>query len=364
MVFGGELAHLAVYVAQQLGIMLGVGAGTVLLVVYLISLHSKGTLPKHERFVRAVRIAQGVGLVAIVLSGIAAIVLHILDSDTGALVEPAFIFKWVLIGVVAAGYVAARYLSLRRDVLEGFVGGNWYALFLVHMLAPVISWENLLIMYAAWMVLFGALWAACVFAMHRGAPKPAVAAAPPTPTPPSTPAPEPQSSTPPAPVSVPPVEPLPVATPKPSVTPKPSLLTRLSAAYQKAVTKAAALKVPKALPPHVVDPKSLPVPAHVAIAAPTAPVAVAVDPKVEAPTPVPAPVVPKVEPPAPPLVPPPTPPKPAEPSVPTATSAPAMTDLDQLPGLPAIRIMPRSAEELNKEHRAAVVDLTPDPNTQ
>ena len=46
-------------------------------------------------------------------------------------------------------------------------GANWYALLLIHTLAPVASWSVLASLYGGWMLTFGALWAVFVWIMRK-----------------------------------------------------------------------------------------------------------------------------------------------------------------------------------------------------
>ncbi len=162
----GELLFFCIYVLQQLGIMLGVGAQTLLLCTHLVALHRHEAAGEQASFNRAARMALGSGLVLIVVSGLGAVAVHTTGGQSDILFAPAFLFKWVLIVFVLAVYLGHKRLAPWNNLVAWFGGGSWYALFLVHTLAPVTSWFNLLGLYAAWMIFFAAVWAGFVLLMH------------------------------------------------------------------------------------------------------------------------------------------------------------------------------------------------------
>ena len=156
-----EWLSLFLYVLQQLGVVLGVGAETVLLAGFLLSLHK---LSAHEPMVRAARTARGAGLFLMIGSGAGAVVLHAAAGEYAVLLAPSFLFKWLLIGVV---FMLHRFrFSSARGISVGTEGAHWYALFIVHTLAPVVLWSVLLFVYAAWLVFFAAVWTAFVLVMR------------------------------------------------------------------------------------------------------------------------------------------------------------------------------------------------------
>lgn len=225
---GGELLYVAVYAAQQLGVMLGVGSSTVLLCTHLLTLHAGEREEPHEAYARAGRAAMAAGLGLIIISGAAAVALHWSAGALSTLEAPAFLFKWALvIAALALFFIASRW---NGSVSMAFAGGNWYALFLVHILAPDLSWEYLLAGYGVWMLSFAAAWAFFVAIMRWGVPRGAVAPATPAPAAPvpvqikvapvvikPTPAPAPQPVRPPAP-ALQPV--MPKTPPSPLILPK------------------------------------------------------------------------------------------------------------------------------------------------
>ena len=254
----GELLLFAIYVAQQLGVMLGVGAQTLLLCTHLIAIHRHEPEKYDSSFARAARVALTVGLLLIVVSGALAVLLHAVAGNFDVLSAPAFLFKWVLIIVVAVAYALQKYVADWSNTFAWFVGGTWYALFLVHSTAPITSWSNLLFLYVAWMGFFALAWGAFIFLMEGTKvrstrdiqpkapavpqpkplpPPPPVTPKPVTPQPKPTPLPPPLVQLPPtppeillpAPPKVPPPAPKPAPPPPrpmPPVVPKPPLPQR------------------------------------------------------------------------------------------------------------------------------------------
>ncbi|MES2006765.1 MAG: hypothetical protein V4436_01510 [Patescibacteria group bacterium] len=161
MLFSVELLDLLLYCVQQLGVMLAVGAETIVLVSYIVSMYDRVIEEAEVRFSRAVHRALLVGLSCVVLSGLAIVWLH-LSLEEDVVFEPVFLFKWLLIVTLIGMYVWQRRKPFSHFLLEGVVGGTWYALFLIHILAPQASWGNLAVLYILFVVGFVALWSALV----------------------------------------------------------------------------------------------------------------------------------------------------------------------------------------------------------
>jgi hypothetical protein len=146
-----------------------VGALTVTLVGHLLSLHA-GKNETVFGYVRAARSIRAFALMAIIISGGAAILVHFQSGTPGVLAAPAFLFKWLLIALLAAFHFAELEVGgIKRDAVEGFEGANWYALFIVHAMAPAVGWGLLFGIYSGWLAAFGAVWAAFVWIMRRHA---------------------------------------------------------------------------------------------------------------------------------------------------------------------------------------------------
>jgi hypothetical protein len=165
MIFDVELISLLLYCAQQLGVALGLGAQTIMLVAYLSSIHDGVIDATEERLLRATRNTLWVSLALMVISGVAITALHFLGGQGVTVLTPAYLFKTILIVLVIV--LTALLHTLPETFAEGLLGGTWYALFLVHILAPVTTWVNLLTLWAVWMVGFNLIWYVLVFSTRE-----------------------------------------------------------------------------------------------------------------------------------------------------------------------------------------------------
>jgi len=258
----GEFLYFGIYVAQQLGIMLGVGAQTVLLCTHLLNIHRNEPDAPHASYATAARKSLSVGFFLIIVSGAAAVAVHLFGGNTAVLFAPAFLFKWVLIALVFGMFLLQNRLAHWSDVAAWFAGGTWYALFLVHTLAPITSWFNLVALYGAWLAAFGIIWVLFVLIMrktaHGAAPaKVAVPVAvktapPPPPVPPKSVPPPPPAPKP----IVPPSPPMPKPTPPPlPLVPKPTPIAPPLSLAPVVVAPAPKPVVPPVPPPPVPPPK-------------------------------------------------------------------------------------------------------------
>jgi len=329
----GDLIPLALYLVQQLGIMLGVGSATVLLVAYLVSMRDGLVENKEAQFSRVVQHVLEIGLVCIVLSGAIITAMHAMAGQYEVISSPAYFFKWLLVGFVSVALVMRRAKPFISSLGEGLVGATWYALFILHVVAPIAFWTDLLILYFVWIAGFMLLWmslsklitargpmaAKPVPAAVKVVPAPVVKAAPvPVQAPKPTPPPAPKVQQP-----VPPPPPMPKPEPKPPV------------------------------PPVVIKP-ILPVVAHAELAAPhkadPAPIKVAVPVKPPPPPAGVAPIKPKellvAEHVSMPIL-----PVPAKPEVLTKST-------DDSDDIPHIYVMPRTPEDAEKHLRSTELQFT------
>lgn len=312
MLFPSEIVALVLYGLQQFGVMLGVGAETIILVLYLASLRDGVVQPKEAQFARAVRRALHFGLGTIALSGAGVVAYHTLLGQVDVVLQPAFLFKWIIIALLLLSILARpRGAAFSHALWEGAVGGTWYALFLVHILAPVTSWPILLGLYSAWLTGFEACWWALAHAMHGG-----------------------REAMPARHVSVP----GPMAAAKPAV-------------IEKKIPTQQSVSKPHPLPAIKLEREQL-VPKPV----------VAVAPAPHKPVPAPVPHKPYVMP-AMPVPQKPTPVAAMVPRKPTqAATVPhkpaiALQDQEPPPVLPALHIMPRTPQEVSNQFRGAVVEF-------
>ena len=224
-----ELFSLLIYLFQQLGVMLGVGSMTLLLCTHLLAVHRREAESPSTNYAHVAHGALSLSFFLIILSGLGAVVYHYLGGALGVLLQPAFLFSWVLIAILLAAHVLQGRLAQWSNGVYGFAGGTWYAFFLVHTLGPVTSWATLGILYALWILFFAAVWTGFlrVMAWKFKAPvlalaaKPAVKIIPPPAPKPTPPPPVPKPVPPPAPKPVPPPPPVPVFVPPPLPPPPP-----------------------------------------------------------------------------------------------------------------------------------------------
>lgn len=160
------VVDLLLYSTQQLGVMLAVGAQTIVLVAYLLSIRDGIFDSQEERFGHAVKKVLFVGIIFILISGAAITALEFFAGHEALVFAPAYLFKICLIGVLVFFSLVLRGNSLPEGVLEGLVGGTWYALFVVHILAPVAAWNQLIILYVVWIIGFMACWSFLLFVMR------------------------------------------------------------------------------------------------------------------------------------------------------------------------------------------------------
>jgi len=157
---------LLLYVMQQLGVMFAVGAQTIILLAYLLSVRDGVVDSQEERFAHAIKKVLFLGIILILISGTAITALELFAGNHTTVFAPAYVFKASLIGLVVFLSLAIRGDSLPEGLLEGLAGGTWYALFIVHILAPVAQWNHLVLLYVLWIIGFMACWSALVFMMR------------------------------------------------------------------------------------------------------------------------------------------------------------------------------------------------------
>lgn len=160
MFLSADVISLLLYCVQQLGVTLGVGAQTILLVAYIQAMRD-GVVDREEaQFARAVRRVLEVGILFIVLSGLGITAMHLITGETAVIFSAAYLFKWLL---VLAMLGSTLFTAAPKQIMLGIAGGSWYALFVVHILAPVTTWFNLLTLYVVWMAGFMLCWVALTY---------------------------------------------------------------------------------------------------------------------------------------------------------------------------------------------------------
>ncbi len=321
---GLSLLNLLLYCMQQLGVMLGVGAETVLLAAYIQSMRDGVVDEKEQGFARAVRRTMDWGLFFIVISGLGVIATSFLAGNVEFTFSTPFLFKWALILIVLFFSLTNRGFSFANELLQGVAAGTWYALFVVHILAPDAAWYELGELYAVWMLGFTLCWTLLIFALRgKKVSKPAQSFVPTSKV--GTPTVSVGASASAAPV--PPTVVITPSTPKPTPAPAPvPVVPKPAPAPVKVVAP-----VPTPPPP---KPSIVPTPP------PKPPVAIPVPPP-----PAPAPVPSSPQPAAAPVPPPPPPAAPVPPPAPKPTYTAPPAQPEKMPGL---HVMPRTMEEVQQ----------------
>ncbi len=169
------------YIVQQLGVALGIGAETVFLAVFLIMMRDDGVVDDQEkRFAKSIHHVLLTAIFFIILSGAAIIATQYLSTGSiSSMLQPVVLFKWALIGVVFLFALFSRGASLVAGIFEGIAGTTWYALFLVHIIAPALTWTMFGELYGVWLAIFMVCWMILVFASRgKGQSAPAIQKAP------------------------------------------------------------------------------------------------------------------------------------------------------------------------------------------
>jgi len=158
-----ELAALGLYVVQQLGIMLGAGAQVIVLVLYLVAIKDGTVDAKEQYFLSATKRILYLGLVCIITSGALITLIHLSQAQSNIVFTPAYLFKWLLIGL-AVGLALFDFKDQPSlAVIKGLAGAIWFGLFAVHILAPETSWFMLGLLFGTWLLGFMTLWLTTTF---------------------------------------------------------------------------------------------------------------------------------------------------------------------------------------------------------
>ena len=160
-----SLINFGLYFFQQFGMALGVGAQTVMLVAFLQSIRD-GVVDEEEKgFAKAVRRVMDFGLFLILATGVGVLAIQYFMGQPLAIFSTTFLFKWSLLGIVLVMALVNRGTSTMSGLLQGLAAGTWYAMFVVHILAPQASWQQFGEFYGAWLVGFMLCWTILVFAL-------------------------------------------------------------------------------------------------------------------------------------------------------------------------------------------------------
>lgn len=145
---------LLLYLLQQFGVTLAVGASTFSILFYIVGLSDGVVDASEKRFMHAVYKTLRVGLLCILITGMLITAAHYFAGEYDVIMAPAYLFKWILLAIII---ITATLMDLR--IFSGAVGGviagaSWYALFVVHTLSLSFDWVTLWSVYLAWLVLF------------------------------------------------------------------------------------------------------------------------------------------------------------------------------------------------------------------
>ena len=166
MSFSVDLVNLLLYCTQQLGVMLGVGSETIVVILFFLAMRNGSIEPKEEQFGRAVHRVLRWGLGIIIVSGLIITLMHLSSGAEIIVFSPAFILKWVLIWLVVGAELWRGGRVFGSIGQEGVIAATWYALFILHILAPVAVWIDLLVLWAIWSAGFVLCFITVAHAMH------------------------------------------------------------------------------------------------------------------------------------------------------------------------------------------------------
>jgi hypothetical protein len=156
---------LLLYCIQQAGVMLGVGSETIILVAYLMAMRDGVIDAKEAQFFRAVKRVLSFGLFLILISGGVITAGHILMGQWSIIFSAPYLFKWILIGLIYLINFGIRSSALSEGLGQGLAGATWSALFVVHILAPIVTWGMMLVLYFLWLVGFFICWEVVCYIM-------------------------------------------------------------------------------------------------------------------------------------------------------------------------------------------------------
>lgn len=144
-----DFIGIIIYILQELGIAIGVGAATVGMVLAIRNHHIENN-----------GIAGGVerlGIWMVVATAAAITFAHLVAREGALIMQAPYAFQWVIIASSFAFNMLAASARSRNDShapMAVLAAASWYALFLFHLLAPQGSWGEFIAVYAAWLVAF------------------------------------------------------------------------------------------------------------------------------------------------------------------------------------------------------------------
>lgn len=149
-----ESFALLVFLLQQLGIALGVGASTFALMFYIVGI-SDGVIDASEkRFMHAVYTTLRLSLFLIIVTGILITGAHYFAGEIATITAPSYLFKWILLLCIVVNASLMDLRMLPPHIGGAIAGASWYALFVLHTLSLSLSWGLLFAVYVAWLIIF------------------------------------------------------------------------------------------------------------------------------------------------------------------------------------------------------------------
>jgi len=149
-----ESIVLLIFLLQQLGVTLGVGASTFAMMFYIVGISDGEIDASERRFMHATYTTIRIGLFLIIITGLATAAAHYLAGDIATLLQPAFIFKWILLFIIIMHGVLVDTRILSSQIGGVIAGASWYALFVIHALSPVTNWFTVIALYIIWLIVF------------------------------------------------------------------------------------------------------------------------------------------------------------------------------------------------------------------
>ncbi|HEY4511178.1 MAG TPA: hypothetical protein VJG29_02285, partial [Candidatus Paceibacterota bacterium] len=149
-----ENIGLILFILQQLGMTLGVGASTFALIFYIAS-GRDGEIDSTERsFLHITFTVLRTGLFLIIFSGAIITGAHLLAGESSVVFQPIFIGKWLLIGLIVLNALLMTSKIIPLPIGGALAGATWYALFFLHNIAPDMSFLMFAILYVLWALAF------------------------------------------------------------------------------------------------------------------------------------------------------------------------------------------------------------------
>ncbi len=158
-----EIWSSILYILQQVGMIIAVGAGGLFSILYLLYAKDRDINENEAKVAHIVRFISLFGLIIVTLSGIGATYIHIKYAQTDILYAPAFIGKWILIAQLFFLILWHKSMVVRSAVVVGVQTSTWLLLFIIHLIAPETSWLTLLSTYLVLFIISFGIWCVLVF---------------------------------------------------------------------------------------------------------------------------------------------------------------------------------------------------------